>query len=151
MTSGDDKITKGKPLSFVLESDLGELDRLQAMVESFGRAHELEKRTIFEMNLVMEEILTNIVSYGHDGTKLNQVYFSLQGDIDGVSIQIEDDGVPFNLLEAKSVELDKDLAHRSVGGLGIHLIRKLMDEVIYQRVGSKNVVTLRKNFIKKMG
>ena len=151
MTPNTDKIGRGEILSFILESDLTSLDRLHSMVESFGHAHELQKRTIFETNLVLEEIFTNIVTYGHGDNNPHPVHFSLQCNKGSINIRIEDDGVPFNLLEAKAVDLDTDLEHRSVGGLGIHLIRKLMDEVTYQRVGSKNVVTLRKDCRKKEG
>ncbi|MDH3329707.1 MAG: ATP-binding protein, partial [Desulfobulbaceae bacterium] len=70
---------------------------------------------------------------------------------DSVTIRIEDNGLPFNLLEAEPVDLETDLEHRSVGGLGIHLIKKLMDDVTYKRVESKNVVTLRKNCGRKEG
>ena len=62
-----------------------------------------------------------------------------------MNLEKKDDGKPFNLLEADPVAMDTDLEHRSVGGLGIHLIRKYMDDVSYERISSKNVVTMRKN------
>lgn len=146
MTRNVDKIVRGEIFSFVLKSDLTELDQLHSMVENFGNVHALEKRTIFETNLVLEEIFTNIISYGHEDNKSHLVQFFLQCNQESMTIRIEDDGVPFNLLEAKTVDLNADIEKRSVGGLGIHLVRKLMDEVTYQRVGAKNVVTLRKHF-----
>ncbi len=144
MTPDTQNIVKGEAFSFHLKNDLDDLDRLHSFVDSFGRVHKLQKKTIFETNLVLEEIFTNIVSYGHGDDSLHQVQFSFQCNKDSLTIQIEDDGVPFNLLEAKAVDVDTDLEQRAVGGLGIHLIRKLMDKVTYQRVGAKNVVTLQK-------
>jgi len=144
MTPDTDKIVRGKTFPFILKSDLTELDRLHSLVESFGNAHDLQKRIIFETNLVLEEIFTNIVSYGHGDKSPHQVQCSLQCNRESIIIRIEDDGVPFNLLEAKTAVLETDLDNRPVGGLGIHLVRELMDEVTYQRVGAKNVVTLRK-------
>ena len=147
MTPETSKIVRGDIISFYLESSLSELDQLHAMIENFGLVHELQKRTIFETNLVLEEIFTNIVTYGHADTNQHQVQFSLECDERSIHIQIEDDGVPFNLLEAETVDLGADLEHRSIGGVGIHIVRKLMDSVTYQRVGTKNVVTLQKNII----
>jgi serine/threonine-protein kinase RsbW len=146
MTPETNKIVRGEALSFNLENNLSELDKLHAMVKSFGLVHELQKRTIFETNLALEEIFTNIITYGHDDTNRHQVQFSLQCNEKSINIQIKDDGTPFNLLEADAVDLEADLEQRSVGGVGIHLVRKFMDDVTYQRVGAKNVVTLRKNF-----
>jgi anti-sigma regulatory factor (Ser/Thr protein kinase) len=151
MTFGTDKIIKGEVLSFALDNDLTELDQLHAMVDSFGLVHALEKRIIFETNLVLEEIFTNIISYAHEDKNQHQIHFSLLCNKNSVTIRIEDDGLPFNILEAEPVDMETDLEHRSVGGLGIHLIRKLMDDVKYQRVGTKNVVTLRKNCSRKEG
>jgi len=151
MTPYNDRIVRGETLSFVLESNLAELDQLHAMVEGFGHVHELQKRTVFETNLVLEEIFTNIVSYGHGDNEPHQVQFYLECDKNSINIRIEDDGVPFNLLEAEPADLETDLERRSVGGLGIHLIRKLADDIEYQRVGSNNVVILRKKCGPKEG
>ncbi|MDH3327660.1 MAG: ATP-binding protein [Desulfobulbaceae bacterium] len=151
MTSDSDNIIKGEVLTFALDNDLTELDQLHAMVDSFGLVHALDKRIIFETNLVLEEVFTNIISYAHEDKDQHQVHFSLSCNKDSVTIRIEDNGSPFNLLEAEPVDLETDLEHRSVGGLGIHLIRKLMDDVKYQRVGAKNVVTIRKNCGRKKG
>lgn len=148
MTHNQDNITRGEILSFILQNELSELDRLHAIVENFGKVHDLQKKTIFEINLVLEEIFTNIVSYGHGDEKQHQVQFFLECDDKSIRALIEDDGVAFNLLEAEPVELNTGLDKRSVGGLGIHLIRNTMDEVTYKRVGAKNVVTLRKNLSK---
>lgn len=148
MTHESKKNTREEGLSFSLECNLTELDQLHAMVESFGRGHELQKKTVFETNLVLEEIFTNVVSYGYEDKKPHKVHFFLQRSENKINIRIEDDGRPFNLLEAKPVDLNADLEQRSVGGLGIHLIRKLMDEVAYQRVDGKNIVSLKKNCAK---
>lgn len=145
MIPDTDKIARGEVLSFTLDNNLDQLDNLHAMTKGFGDVHGLGKRTIFEMNLVLEEVFTNIIAYGHGDKNGHQVQFSLEYNKNYIIIHIEDDGTPFNLLEAEPAKLDTDLEHRSVGGLGIHLIRKLMDNVTYQRIGSKNVVILKKN------
>lgn len=142
------KIAKGDPLSFALESSLAELDKLHAVIETFGHLNDMQKKQIFEVNLVLEEIFTNIVSYGHTDDKSHQVEFSVALMDNTIKIGVMDDGVPFNLLEAESVDLDADLEERAVGGLGIHLVRKLMDGVNYQRKDDKNIVNLSKKLEK---
>ena len=149
MTSCSDNIIQGQVLSFVLETDLDQLDNLHERVKYFCEVHCLENKTLFETNLVLEEIFANIVSYGHEDKDKHQVRFSLKCTKECLEIQIEDDGIPFNLLEAKPVELDKELEEKSAGGLGIHLVLKLMDEVNYKRKGTTNVVTLQKYIVGK--
>ena len=80
MTTETDKIVRGKPLTFSLENDLGQLDQLHNLVKHFGILHELRKITIFETNLVLEEIFTNIIAYGHGDKTRHQVDFSLEWD-----------------------------------------------------------------------
>ena len=145
MIPDTDKIVKGEVLSFTLDNNLDQLDNLHAMTKGFGDVHGLGKGTIFETNLVLEEVFTNIIGYGHGDKNGHQVQFSLEYNKNCIIIHIEDDGIPFNLLETDPAELDTGLEHRSVGGLGIHLIRNFMNDVTYQRIGSKNVVTLKKN------
>ena len=145
MTSKADKIFRGEPLTFSLENDLAQLDQLHDLIKNFGIVHELRKKIIFETNLVLEEIFTNIIAYGHGDKNRHPVDFSLECNNYYLIIKVEDDGMPFNLLDADPVAMDTDLEHRSVGGLGIHLIRKYMDDVSYERISSKNVVTMRKN------
>lgn len=149
MTREAKKSTTEGGLSFSLKCDLTELDHLHTKVESFGRANKLQKRTIFETNLVLEEIFTNIVSYAHEDNKPHEVYFSLKLGEGKINIQIKDDGKPFDLLKAEPVDLETDIDKREVGGLGIHLVRKLMDEVAYRRIDGENVVTLKKDFVKR--
>jgi len=146
MTPNTERIVRGEVLSFALDNDLAKLDQLHAMAKSFGHVHELGEKTIFETNLVLEEIFTNIITYGHGDKNRHLIHFSLECKNNKIIIRIEDDGIPFNLLNADSVDLNADLEHRSVGGLGIHLVRKIMDDVNYERIGSKNIVTLRKDF-----
>lgn len=145
MTSDIDNIIKGKSFSFTLDNNFSELDRLHPIVEHFGHVHGLEKRKKFEINLVVEEIFTNIISYAYEDKNDHPILFILLCDKNNVTIRIEDDGAPFNLLEAEPADLKADLEYRSIGGLGIHLIRKFVDEIKYQRQENKNIITIRIN------
>jgi len=135
----------GQEMSLEIKNDLAQLERVAQAVEEFGKTHHLPLKTIFEVNLALEEVLTNVISYGYsdDNRHLIMVHFSLKEK--ELEIEIIDDGRPFNPLELPPPDLKKPLAERPVGGLGIHLVRNLVDELDYQRWQDKNILVLRKN------
>lgn len=134
-----------KKYSFKLKSNLSELDTLCQEMEKLGRAIGLSKKFIFEINLALDELFTNIISYGFkdDNEHLIKVTITPQNDM--LCLCIEDDGVPFNLVEANEPDLGCTIEECKIGGLGIHLIRNLMDEICYERCGDINKLTLKKN------
>lgn len=136
---------KPATLKFELKNDLAELDTLAEKLEAFGRLIGMDDRCLFETNLAMDELFTNIVSYGFADEQEHQVQFSLFYDNTGmISITLEDDGVPFNPLICKKPDLDLPVEESPVGGLGIHLCRNMMDEMEYHRSGNRNIVIIRK-------
>ena len=134
-----------KKYTFKLKSNLSELDRLCEHLDKFGQSAGLSKKCIFEINLALDELFTNIISYGFpdDGEHVIEVSITPQNET--LCMCIEDDGVPFNPVEAKKPDLECTLEDCKIGGLGIHLIRNLMDSVCYERCGEKNKLTLKKN------
>ncbi len=145
-----------KVYTLELKNDLSELDRLCQHCEEIGQTIGVTDKAIFEMNLALDELFTNIISYGfqdnHEHTiKIN---ISIEGDL--LDIRIEDDGVPFNPTESKTPDFQCGIEECKIGGLGIHLIKKLMDEIQYQRVADKNILFLKRkiqdeSFKKKLG
>jgi len=131
-------------IEFELKNDPAELDRLAEQLEDFGQRFSMERRCIFEMNLAVDELFTNIISYGFPDDKDHIVRVVLESDGHTVTITVEDDGAPFNPLTAKEPDLDMPLEETPVGGLGIHLCKNMMDNLKYCRCESKNVVTLTK-------
>ena len=132
-------------LSFELKNRLSELDTLEEKVHGFSGKLGLTEKSNCKINLVLEELFTNIVSYGYSDNSEHEIRFTITHENGNLTIQIEDDGIPFNPLGASDPDLECILEERTVGGLGIHLIKKLMDDVLYQRCGEKNVLILRKN------
>ncbi len=134
-----------KSYSFKLKSDLAELDTLSQHVQTFGRSIGLSKKFLFEINLALDELFTNIISYGYKDNKDHQIEISITPLNNSLELCIEDDGVPFNLTDVEEPDLSCDIESCKIGGLGIHLIRNLMDDVCYQRSKGKNKLTLKKN------
>ena len=136
---GEDKIS-----SFTLRADLAELKVLAENIENFGQQNGISGKTLFEVNLVIDELFTNLVSYGcFSGTHNFNITLILK---DGtMRIEVEDDGKPFNPLEIPEPEIQCDCDERKIGGLGIHFMRKMMDDIEYLWVDGKNMLKLTKN------
>lgn len=127
-----------------LPVDLKEIERLNRIVRLFGDLHEVPGRTLYAVNLALDEVVTNIVLHGFDDATNQDVEARLVVKDGVITAEIEDGGRAFNPLEAPVPNLTASLDERTLGGLGIHLVRSLMDKVEYRREGSKNVLTVRK-------
>jgi len=130
--------------SFELKSDLSELDRLCQNLETFGQKFGLSKKLIFEINLALDELFTNIISYGFQDDEEHLVRITLTPENDQLCLCIEDDGKPFNPIEFESPDVSCSVEKCKIGGLGIHIMKKLMDEICYERCEDKNVLNLKK-------
>jgi serine/threonine-protein kinase RsbW len=135
---------KAKTVTFVLKSDLDELKNLCRYCENFGHSIGLSKKFIFETNLALDELFTNIVSYSFTDHKEHSITISITKQKDLVTMRIEDDGLPFNPIGVKPPDFSCDLEDIQIGGLGIHIIKRLMDEISYERSNGKNILTLKK-------
>ena len=128
--------------TFELKNKLSELDRLCLNCEEIGQSIGVSDKSIFEMNLALDELFTNIISYGFQDNHEHTIKIRITIEGDQLQMRIEDDGVPFNPLESKTPDFQCDIEECKIGGLGIHLIKKLMDDIQYQRVADKNILVL---------
>jgi len=132
-------------VSFKLKSKLSELDTLCQHLEQFGQSIGLSQKCLFEANLALDELFTNIISYGFDDDKVHTIEITISLQNDKLVFNIEDDGIPFNPTMVDTPDLECTIEECKIGGLGIHLAKNLMDEVCYQRCKEKNILTLKKN------
>ena len=131
--------------SLELVNDMAELGRLTEEIEAYGTDTGLSPRTVSEINLALEEVVTNVISYAFDAGGKHVVKVDLRLDNGDFSATVEDDGRPFNPLETAEPDVDAPLEERTIGGLGIFLVRKLMDDVTYSRTNGRNVLVMRKH------
>ena len=129
---------------FELKSNLSELKALCRHLEDCGNVLELPQKCLFEINLGLDELFTNIISYGFEDELEHQIKFTLAKDRETLVVQVEDDGRPFNPLDVAGPEVSQDLDSINIGGLGIHLVKKMMDNIDYQRIEGKNKLILKK-------
>jgi anti-sigma regulatory factor (Ser/Thr protein kinase) len=137
-------IVETQNYSFELNSKLSELKALNQHLIAFGRNIGLSEISISEINICLDELFTNIVLYGFKGDLEHIIKFTIKVAANILTVSIEDDGVPFNPLEKKAVELPADVTSAKIGGLGIHITRDLMDKICYERKRGKNKLTLNK-------
>jgi serine/threonine-protein kinase RsbW len=131
--------------SFELKNDLSELEALCQHLKKFGQATGLSEAFITDVNICLDELLTNIVSYGFEDDLEHIIRFAMNLDNQVLTLSIEDDGIPFNPLEKKDPEVPADLIDVRIGGLGIHIVRKLMDDIRYKRKQGRNKLTMKKS------
>lgn len=133
-----------KELEIKLSNKLSELEQFNQILTEFGRRQGLATRVMHDLHLAVEEILTNIISYAYTDNREHEIRVRLSAQPEEVKAELEDDGKPFNPLEAPEPDTAKPLEERSLGGLGIHLVRKLTDGLEYKRQGDRNLLTIKK-------
>jgi serine/threonine-protein kinase RsbW len=143
--AGDKEMNADENVELKLPNSLAALAQLHAVVERFCRRRAIHPDTEFKIDLALEEVFTNIVRYGYDDNHPHEIVVRFKGNRDSVRISVEDDGRHFNPLLAPVVDVTAELAERRIGGLGIHLVRSLLDQVRYQRrpVGNRLILIKR--------
>ena len=131
-------------ITFKLSNRLSELETLNKKIDKFAAQVGIPNKCIFEIHLVLEELFANITSYGYRDEKDHWVNVSMSCENDIMTIQIEDDGIPFNPLEFEKPNLKCSVEDREIGGLGIHLVKHYIKECAYERRGNKNILILKK-------
>jgi anti-sigma regulatory factor (Ser/Thr protein kinase) len=131
-----------------LSNQLGELNRIATALDQVGKDWKIPPKVLLELNLALEELFTNIVFYAYDDRGEHKIDILFENPQPGcVRISISDDGKAFNPLEKSADDnLSKPLEERQIGGVGIHLVKKMVDHIEYQRKDGKNVVLLIRNF-----
>lgn len=122
-----------------------------AALEAALRAAALPDDVVLELLLAAEEVLTNVASYAHEDGAEHWVRVTLDRAADGLTLRFADDGRPFDPLAAAPPDLASPVGERPIGGLGIHLVRSLVDRAEYARVGGENVLTLHRRVGPRQG
>ena len=122
-----------------------ELDRVYTFIEEFASRYSIIERVRYKLHLAIDEILANIISYAYTDEESHHIIIRLWIEDEAVRIEFVDDGVAYNPLLQPEPKIDVPLEERQVGGLGIYLVRKLMDAVEYRRDFEKNHLIISKS------
>src|SRR5688572_27782564 len=113
-----------------------------ALVERFGLEHALPQAILNDLNVALDEAVSNVVAYGYDAAARGEIVIRLNYVRDEVQVEVEDDGRAFDPLQVAPPDLTAPLHQRQVGGLGVHLMRSLMDGLSYDRNDGKNLLRM---------
>jgi serine/threonine-protein kinase RsbW len=128
-----------------LINKLSELDRLNDAIESFCSTNQIPDAIAFKVNLAIEEIVTNIIKYGYEGSEDGNIHIDLQKNVNSIFIQVADSAKEFDPLQREDPDTTLSLNERKIGGLGIFFAKELMDTMDYDRKADRNILTMTKS------
>ena len=132
-----------------LSNDVKEVERLGAFIKDVVTRLDIEKPLARKLRLAVEEAVVNVMNYAYPVGSKGNVDIRVASDGQRLDFTITDTGISFNPTEASTADTTLSAEERPIGGLGILLIRQLMDSINYERINGKNVLTLTKNLNKK--
>ena len=127
-------------------ADAAQLSVLMRFLQESATAVGLDAAQVSTFELALEEIFMNIVMHGSRPGIAPRVEVSLHRDAESVTMIVEDDGPQFDPLSLPPPDVTASLADRKVGGLGVFLVRKMMDSVSYARIAGRNQLRMSKRF-----
>ena len=130
--------------SLILANDIAEISKLSAFIDEIGEEFSLTPDVVFNLNLVLEEAVVNVINYAYPKEEHQSIYLSAALHDDSIVFVLTDTGKEFDPTQAPEADITLSAEERPIGGLGIFLIRQIMNEVKYQRIEGKNVLTLEK-------
>jgi serine/threonine-protein kinase RsbW len=132
-------------LTVHLRNDIGDLSKLTGLLAQCREHFGIPDPLLHQLELALDEIVTNVISYGYadDAPHVIRVDVGVHGE--ELTATVEDDGLPFNPLDRAAPDTTAPIEDRAIGGLGIHLVRELMDRVRYDRIGDRNRLTIAKS------
>jgi anti-sigma regulatory factor (Ser/Thr protein kinase) len=135
---------RAKWIELTILNRVDEIGRAQDALERFTAQSGCSGRTLHQVQLALEEHLTNILNYAFVDQAEHRVTIRAQLEANRLDIEIVDDGRPFNPLEYAAPDLSAPIEKRPLGGLGIYMLRKSVDSVEYRREGNRNILALSK-------
>ena len=127
-------------------ADVLQLETVNGFIASLLDDLECSPKSRMQIDLAVEEIFVNIASYAYaPGTGDAVVRCEILDDPAAVKIEFEDTGTPYNPLEKEDPDVTLSAEERSIGGLGIFMVKKSMDELAYRRENGSNIFSIRKN------
>ena len=133
--------------SIILANDISEISRLYEFIEELGNDFSLSPDIVFNLNLVLEEAVVNIINYAYPKEEHESIYLSARMHEGSIILVLTDTGKEFDPTAVPEADVTLSADDRQIGGLGIFLIRQIMNEVKYERIEGKNVLTLEKKLM----
>ena len=131
--------------SITLTNDVQEVPRLNVFVDEVCEDMGCDMETTMRMNLAIEEAVVNVIDYAYPSGTVGSIDIKVTIYDNHMEFVISDSGTPFDPTKKEDVDISLPVEERRIGGLGIHLVRQLMDKINYERKDGRNILTLLKN------
>ena len=129
-------------LHVTLSPRLSAVRNLSRMVETFGNANQLPEPKIYMVNLALDELITNAVTYGFDGIACPKIEITVRVTDTALVLTMVDNGTKFDPTADTHPDVSSGIAERAIGGLGLHLVKTFADRLSYEFVDGRNRLTL---------
>ena len=127
-----------------IKNEVGELERVNQFVEEIGEELGLDMELQMNLNLVMEEMVSNVIFYAYPEGKHEEIELVAESDGKELTFVLSDTGKPFDPTAKEDADIEENPMDREQGGMGILIVKNIMNEVTYQRLGDMNQLTMKK-------
>ena len=134
-------------INYQFNADIKSMEEMISPIISALEEINANHQKVYQINLALEEILANIANYAYP-SKEGKIYISyeINEDLNELKVIIKDNGEPFNPLEKEDPNLNLPVEKRKIGGLGIYIVKNMVNDIKYQRHNNQNVL----EFVKKL-
>ncbi|HPI18994.1 MAG TPA: ATP-binding protein [Candidatus Kapabacteria bacterium] len=129
-------------VSITLKNKINEIVLLDSFLDELSEKWEAVAKHTFNINLALEEAVTNVINYAYKDNNEHLIILDFSLEDSELKIKITDDGIEFNPLLKEDPNTELSLEERKIGGLGIFFVKKIMDNIEYERINNKNILTL---------
>lgn len=131
--------------TILIKNQLSEISRVSEQFDQFVQSNNINDKIKQQMKMVLDELLNNTISYGFPDHDDHEIEIQFECTSARLITRITDDGIPFNPFIAKTPDTTLSIEDRAIGGLGILLVKKVVDKVEYQRRMNQNHIILIKD------
>ena len=132
-----------------LKNQVDELLRVNQFVDEIGEELGLDMELLMNLNLVMEEMVSNVIFYAYPEGTIADIELSAEYDGKTLTFMLSDQGKAFDPTQKEDPDIDLNPSERQIGGLGIYIVKNIMNQVTYQRLEGKNLLTMTKDIENK--
>ena len=129
----------------VLDNDIQQIPQLAEFIDGIAEQAGLDMSVSMSLNLAMEEAVSNVMLYAYPQGSKRQVQIDATVQDGTIKFVISDSGIPFDPTAKKDANIDLSVEDRPIGGLGIYMVKQIMDTVNYEYKDGKNILTLTKS------
>jgi serine/threonine-protein kinase RsbW len=128
-----------------IKNQISELERVAQFIEEISEELHLDMEMQMNLNLVMEEMVSNVIFYAYPKESDSEIELLAKSDGKKLTFVLSDQGKEFDPTAKEDADPDVNPAEREIGGMGIFIVKNIMNHVTYQRLEGKNLLTMTKN------